>query len=109
MSVLRVLSIILGVIVIVLVAAWLKLRGPDIPYETLESKYTNAASHFVDLPGDIHLHYQDDGSPTAPVIVLVHGFGDSFTSWEGWVRDLKDQFRLISIDLPGHGLTRAPD
>jgi pimeloyl-ACP methyl ester carboxylesterase len=55
------------------------------------------------------LHYQDDGDPTAPVIVLLHGFGDSYTSWEGWVPVLKPQFRVISLDFPGHGLTRAPE
>jgi pimeloyl-ACP methyl ester carboxylesterase len=42
------------------------------------------------------------------LLVLLHGFGDSFTTWEGWVRELKPQFHIISLDFPGHGLTRAP-
>jgi pimeloyl-ACP methyl ester carboxylesterase len=42
------------------------------------------------------------------LLVLLHGFGDSFTSWEGWVAQLHTQFRIISLDFPGHGLTRAP-
>jgi len=41
--------------------------------------------------------------------VLLHGFGDSFTSWEGWVKELTPKFRVISLDFPGHGLTRAPE
>jgi pimeloyl-ACP methyl ester carboxylesterase len=106
--VLKPLSIVLGVIVLALVAAWLKLRGPDIPYESLEAKYTDRASHFVDLPGGFHVHYQEEGDLTQPLLVLLHGFGDSFTTWEGWVRELKTQFHVISLDFPGHGLTRAP-
>ena len=41
--------------------------------------------------------------------MLLHGYGDSFTSWEGWVRELAPNYRLISVDFPGHGLTRAPE
>jgi pimeloyl-ACP methyl ester carboxylesterase len=104
----RVLVSILAVLIAVLVGAWLALRGPDIPYETLEATYANAQSRFVDLPGGYHVHYQDDGDPSLPPLVLLHGFADSFTTWEGWVRELKTQFRIISLDFPGHGLTRAP-
>ncbi|MDP9091297.1 MAG: alpha/beta hydrolase [Pseudomonadota bacterium] len=95
-------------IVVLILAAWLKLRGPDIPFDALEAKYAGADSHFVDLPGGYHVHYRDDGDPALPLLVLLHGFGDSSTSWEGWVRELNSQFHLISIDFPGHGLTRAP-
>jgi pimeloyl-ACP methyl ester carboxylesterase len=103
--------IILGVLLIIgvlLFAAWLKLRGPDIPFEALEAKYAGADSHFVDLPGGYHVHYRDEGDPALPLLVLLHGFGDSFTSWEGWVQELKTQFHIIRVDFPGHGLTRAP-
>ncbi len=67
-----------------------------------------ADSHFVDLPGGYHAHYRENGDPSAPLLVLLHGFADSFTTWEGWVRELKPQFHIISLDFPGHGLTRAP-
>ncbi|MEA3106266.1 MAG: hypothetical protein QOI88_871, partial [Gammaproteobacteria bacterium] len=102
-------AIIIGIIVVLLAAVWLKLRGPDIPYETLEGKYANGASRFIDLPGGLHVHYQDDGDLGAPALVLLHGFGDSYTSWEGWVEQLKARFHLLSVDFPGHGLTRAPE
>jgi pimeloyl-ACP methyl ester carboxylesterase len=107
--VLKVVGIIIGIVVVALAAAWLKLRGPDIPYETLEAKYADGASHFVDLPGGFHVHYQDEGDPASPLLVLLHGFGDSYTSWDGWVHDLKGKFHIITLDFPGHGLTRAPE
>ena len=102
-------GIIIGILVVLLAAVWVKLRGPDIPYETLEAKYTNGASRFIDLPGGLHVHYQDDGDSRLPALVLLHGFGDSYTSWEGWVQQLKTRFHLLSVDFPGHGLTRAPE
>jgi pimeloyl-ACP methyl ester carboxylesterase len=104
----RILGVIFGLIVLILIGAWLWLRGPDIPYETLQAKYARADSHFVDLAGGFHVHYREDGDPNAPLLVLLHGFADSFTTWDGWVRELEPQFRLISLDFPGHGLTRAP-
>jgi pimeloyl-ACP methyl ester carboxylesterase len=106
---LKVVGIIIGIVAVALAAAWLKLRGPDIPYETLEAKYAGSASRFVDLPGGFHVHYQDEGDPGSPLLVLLHGFGDSYTSWDGWVQDLKGKFHIITLDFPGHGLTRAPE
>jgi pimeloyl-ACP methyl ester carboxylesterase len=104
----KILGITAAILIVVILGAWLKLRGPDIPFQTLEAKYADADSHFVDLPGGYHAHYRDEGDPNLPLLVLLHGFGDSFTTWEGWVRDLKTQFHIISVDFPGHGLTRAP-
>ncbi|HEX3603342.1 MAG TPA: alpha/beta hydrolase [Steroidobacteraceae bacterium] len=103
------LKIALGVVVLILAGAWLLLRGPDIPYGTLEAKYAGADSHFVDLPDGYHAHYRESGDPNLPLLVLLHGFGDSFTTWDGWVRELKPRFHLICLDFPGHGLTRAPE
>src|SRR5579863_6251056 len=104
----RILFVILGLGVLILIGAWLWLRGPDIPFATLEAKYAAADSHFVDLPGGFHVHYRETGAPNAPLLVLLHGFADSFTTWDGWVGALQPQFHIISLDFPGHGLTRAP-
>ena len=88
------------------VGGWLWLRAPDLPYSELESRYADSSSHFIDLSGGVRLHYKDEGH--GPLLVLVHGFGDNFGSWDGWTKELKNRFRIIRIDLPGHGLTRAP-
>ncbi|WP_184719164.1 alpha/beta hydrolase [Caulobacter sp.] len=98
-----------ALVVLIAFVGWLALRGPDIPYDKLEAQYANSASHYADLPGDVRLHYKDQGKADGPVLVLVHGFGDSHFSWEGWVARLSDRYRIITVDLPGHGLTRAPD
>lgn len=102
------LGVTFAILIVVLIGAWLKLRGPDIPYEALEAKYAAEDSHFVDLPGGYRAHYRESGAANLPLLVLLHGFGDSFTTWDGWVDELKPQFHIISLDFPGHGLTRAP-
>jgi pimeloyl-ACP methyl ester carboxylesterase len=81
----------------------------DLPWSTLEARYTNPASRFADLPEGLHVHYRDQGDPHARhTLVLVHGFAASLQAWEPWVDRLTPRYRVISLDLPGHGLTRAP-
>lgn len=107
-TLLLILGGLVGLVVLVGLVGWLLLRGPDIPYEKLEAKYATKASHYADLPGGVRLHYKDEGKADGPLLALVHGFGDSHFSWEGWVARLGDRYRIITVDLPGHGLTRAP-
>jgi pimeloyl-ACP methyl ester carboxylesterase len=81
---------------------------PDIPFAALEAKYANGQSRFMDLPGGVRLHYRDQGNPNGPSIVMVHGFAASLDAWEPWVARLGNDYRIVTLDLPGHGLTRAP-
>ena len=101
-------GVIIAVVAVSLALAAAALYRPDIPYAELEAKYAVPTSKYVDLPGGVRMHYRDDGDPAKPVILLVHGYGDSFLSWDGWIQRLSPDFRVITIDLPGHGLTRAP-
>jgi pimeloyl-ACP methyl ester carboxylesterase len=94
---------------LLLAIAWLMLRGPDIPYAELEAKYAGPGSVFVELPGGLRIHCEETGNPLAATLVLLHGYGDSFTSWERWLPVLAGEYRVIALDLPGHGLTRAPE
>jgi pimeloyl-ACP methyl ester carboxylesterase len=57
------------------------------------------------------VHLRDEGPRGDPVpIVLLHGTSSSLHTWEGWVRELKTQRRVISLDMPGFGLTGpSPD
>jgi pimeloyl-ACP methyl ester carboxylesterase len=93
---------------ILAVGAWLVVRKGDIPYATLEKSYATPASKYQDLAGGVRIHYRDQGKADGPVIVLVHGFFVSLETWEPWVKRLGQDYRVITLDLPGHGLTRAP-
>lgn len=99
----------LRLVPVVLASAWLAgCLAPDIPYAQLEAKYGNAASQYVTLPSGVRVHYRDEGPRDAPAIVLVHGFAASLHAWEPWARSLKADYRVVTLDLPGHGLTQAP-
>ncbi len=107
----KALKVLAGLVVVVAViagVAWATLRRPDIPYAELEHRYANAQSKFVDLPGGLRVHYRDQGNPKGPTVVLVHGFFMSLDTWEPWVKALGPDYRVITLDLPGFGLTRAP-
>lgn len=100
---------IIGLVALVAVGGYFTLRRGDIPYETLATEYASPASQYADLPGGIHMHYRDEGQrPPAQTLLLIHGFSASLQTWEPWVQRLGDQYRIVSIDLPGHGLTSAP-
>ena len=79
----------------------------DIPREKLEIKYATGASQFLDLPDGARIHFRDEGEVNKPVIVLLHGFNGSLLNFERLVPLLANDFRLISLDLPGFGLTGA--
>ncbi|MBR9651607.1 alpha/beta fold hydrolase [Thalassovita aquimarina] len=78
---------------------------PELPAAQVEQKYATPESRFVEIDG-LRVHYRDQGQ--GPALVLVHGSNASLQTWEGWVERLSEDFRVISLDLPGHGLT-GPD
>lgn len=38
-------------------------------------------------------------------IVLIHGMGSASTAWQLLIPELREHFRIITVDLPGHGKT----
>lgn len=104
----RGILILIGLIVVLGAAAYFVLRRPDIPYETLAARYETPASRYVDLPSGVRMHYESHGDDNAPTILLIHGFSASTHTWTAWAERLQDEYRVVTLDLPGHGLTRAP-
>jgi pimeloyl-ACP methyl ester carboxylesterase len=47
------------------------------------------------------IHYSEIGS--GEVIVLLHGYLESSEVWNGFAEKLSSHYRVIAIDLPGHG------
>jgi pimeloyl-ACP methyl ester carboxylesterase len=52
----------------------------------------------------IHSSVQGSGK----TIVFVHGWTCDETSWDGQVPAFDDDYRVITLDLPGHGKSDAP-
>src|SRR6185312_1270327 len=62
------------------------------------------------LAGGARAHYRERGPVNAPALLLLHGSNASLLTWEPWSKTLSDRFHVVSVDLPGHGLTGAvPD
>ena len=55
----------------------------------------------------LRLNYRDTGGDFPPV-VLVHGFTGNVRNWALTVRGLRDRYRFVSFDLPGHGDSDKP-
>lgn len=57
------------------------------------------------------VHVREDGPPDAPTLLLLHGFSGSMHWFDLAVPLLADEYRVIRLDLPGHGATggRAVD
>ena len=53
----------------------------------------------------VKVRYSDTGK--GRVIVLLHGFLGSHKIWNEYIKMLSPKFRVIAIDLPGHGETPA--
>lgn len=57
----------------------------------------------------ISLFYFDEGPQNAPVILLIHGLTCDLHDWSWQVPFLlKLGFRVISMDIRGHGKSSAP-
>jgi pimeloyl-ACP methyl ester carboxylesterase len=105
--VLRGVAIAVGSLLLVAAIAIAAMVRPDIPLESLLPEYGSPPSKFVEIEG-MRIHYRDEGM--GPPLVMLHGFGSSLYTWDGWVRQLAGTRRLIRLDLPGFGLTGpAPD
>ncbi|MDP2005256.1 MAG: alpha/beta hydrolase [Rubrivivax sp.] len=84
-------------------------RAPDRPVQTLVARWAPAPSDFIEVKGQV-VHLRDEGprhtgEGDPPPLLLIHGTSASLHTWEGWVKALKGQRRVISFDLPGFGLT----
>lgn len=70
----------------------------------VKDRYADAFSRFT-LCGGACVHYRDEGLRDGPPLILIHGLLSSLHTWDGWTRQLGQQYRVIRLDLPGFGLT----
>jgi pimeloyl-ACP methyl ester carboxylesterase len=64
--------------------------------------------HKVEAEG-VKVFYRAAGDPSAPVVLLLHGFPTSSFMFRELIPRLADQFRVIAPDLPGFGFTEVPE
>lgn len=66
-------------------------------------------SHRISGGGGIKLHLVETGNSGGRPILFIHGFSQSSLAWSRQMNsDLAQDYRLIAIDLRGHGLSDKP-
>lgn len=102
----RILSALAVLLAVGVAVLWSK-SASDIPRAVMEARYATPPSRFLSLNDGTRVHYRDRGPRDAPALVLLHGFSGSLFGFEAWSRELSDRYRVVSLDLPGSGLTGA--
>ncbi|HZH77722.1 MAG TPA: alpha/beta hydrolase [Archangium sp.] len=63
----------------------------------------------VQLPSGLQLHYVEQGRQEGQVVVLLHGYTDSYRSFDLVLPLLPRDVRVFALDQRGHGDSSRPD
>jgi pimeloyl-ACP methyl ester carboxylesterase len=85
-----------------LMAGCASMGAINIPVEQLKKQYTSNIDKYMDFYG-VQVRYRDEGR--GPVLLLLHGICASLETWNGWVNQMKGNYRIIRLDIPGFGIT----
>lgn len=55
------------------------------------------------MVNNLAVSYTDNGPDESPVIIFIHGFPLNKTTWDNQVDAMKEDYRVISYDIRGHG------
>lgn len=65
--------------------------------------------HTVKGAAGVNLHVREFGKSTGIPILLIHGWSQSHLCWsKQYESTLKDDARMVALDLRGHGMSDAP-
>jgi len=66
-------------------------------------------SHMIPGGGGTRVHVVESGNPSGRPILYIHGFSQCWLSWSRQMNsDLAKEYRLIAMDMRGHGLSDKP-
>lgn len=91
----------------ILAIVFMLVRTPDTRRDDMIAKYGGEHAKFAEGAGGMRVHWRDEGCRDCPAIILIHGSNASLHTWEPLVQQLSGEYRVISYDQPGHGLTGA--
>lgn len=102
---LRILTWIFLFLLLIFVVITAVYWAPDRAVSELQPRWAPAPSKFIPIEG-MSVHVRDEGplSDQSPLL-LLHGTSSSLHTWEAWSAELRSKRRVISVDLPGYGLT----
>lgn len=74
---------------------------------TVAATASQVYNRTVEVDG-VKIFYREAGNPSAPTIVLLHGFPSSSHSFRNLIPELATRFHVIAPDYPGYGYSDAP-
>lgn len=101
----KILLAIVAFLLAAIIAAFLVLRTPDTDRDGMIAKYGGPDAMFADGPGGMKVHWRDEGCRDCPAMILLHGSGASLHTFAPLIPRLGAEYRVITFDQPGHGLT----
>lgn len=69
----------------------------------------DASKKSIALPDGETLAYIDRGDASGPAVVLIHGYTDSARDWAPMLPYVSRRYRLILVDIRGHGQSSKPE
>jgi pimeloyl-ACP methyl ester carboxylesterase len=69
----------------------------------------DAGKKSIALPNGESLAYIDRGERSGPAVVLIHGYTDNARDWVPMLPYLSKGYRLILVDIRGHGQSSKPE
>lgn len=63
---------------------------------------------YVEVEPGVNIHYREFGNPRSRPLLLVHGWTLNHQTWDRQIQILQEQYRVIAIDLRGHGDSDKP-
>ncbi len=58
---------------------------------------------------NVRLYWKLEGAENRPVLLLLNSIGTDMSLWDAMLPDLRRAFRLLRMDMRGHGASDAPD
>lgn len=98
MTIKRIITAILGILVIVFVTSTGLSQAQVSQFSDLDYPHPVQYQEFNDGQ---QIAYIDEGD--GPVLILIHGLGSYIPAWKRNIPSLSEQFRVIALDLPGYG------
>ena len=99
--------ILIGLVVVIVGAVALVLLRPNntMPSAEVTKKWKDPASTFLTWRGG-QVHYTDEGK--GQTVLMIHGFGGNYKNFQSLAEIMRDEYRVVRIDLPGFGLSDFP-
>lgn len=98
--------LLLAFLLLPLMAGRALAAGPELSLAALEAAHAEPGSRWMEVAG-VRVHHVVEGPEDAPVVVLLNASYLNLSSWRDAAAVLKDRHRVVRLDFPTLGLSRA--